>query len=205
MPFQSDLIVQELGPHRWEVREELKYQGSHEPLSVPAGKETDFASVPKQLRWLVPKYGVYNKAAVLHDHLCKLAEKDEFDRSDADGIFRRSMRELGVGYIRRWVMWAAVRLGGKLRGADWKEAARVILIALPVAVVAVPGMIVAQVLIWTYQLLELLVYAVRRGWSEVRPGELTEAVPRPTPYWSDQASARSTGMDREYELTKTAA
>lgn len=33
-------------------------------------------------------------------------------RADADGLFRRVMRELGVSGWRRWTMWAAVRLGG---------------------------------------------------------------------------------------------
>ena len=116
MPFETDLVVKErgdLGPHSWEVCEDLRYMGRKDSLEVPATTTTDFASVPKQLRWLVPKYGVYNKAAVLHDHLCKLAKNPDpkVNRSDADGIFRRSMRELGVGYIRRWTMWAAVRIG----------------------------------------------------------------------------------------------
>jgi Protein of unknown function (DUF1353) len=31
-------------------------------------------------------------------------------RIDADGIFRQSMRELGVPFLRRWIMWAAGRI-----------------------------------------------------------------------------------------------
>lgn len=176
---------------------------------MPAKTETDFASVPKQLRWLVPKYGVYNKSAVLHDHLCKRIHdgKPIVNRSDADGIFRRSMRELGVGYVRRWIMWAAVRIGGKLKDADWKEVIRVILIALPIAIVAVPGMLLAQVLTWLYQLFELLVYGVRWLSRLVfrSKGQLDESAPRPTTYWSPRVSARSTGMDPEYEKTAKSA
>jgi hypothetical protein len=67
--------------------------------------------VPGLFTWLVPRYGRFTKAAILHDFLCDEAKEGRFIRSQADGIFRRVMRELGVGFIRRWVMWAAVRLG----------------------------------------------------------------------------------------------
>ena len=101
MPFISDLVVQELATNLWQVREDLDYQGNQDTLTVPAGTTTDFASVPKLLRWFIPKYGKYNKATVLHDWLCGLAARDDFDRADADGNFRRALREVGVAYVRR--------------------------------------------------------------------------------------------------------
>jgi hypothetical protein len=91
--------------------EALNYQGERDLFKVPAGFVTDFASVPGLFTWLVPRYGRFTKAAILHDFLCDEAKEGRFIRSQADGIFRRVMRELGVGFIRRWVMWAAVRLG----------------------------------------------------------------------------------------------
>ncbi len=38
-------------------------------ITVPAGAVTDFASIPRFARMLIPKLGRYNKAAVIHDYL----------------------------------------------------------------------------------------------------------------------------------------
>ena len=169
----------------WELQSDLVYQGRDESFTVPAGTNTDFASIPNQLRWFVPKYGRYNRAAVLHDWLSVRAVAGDFDRSDADGIFRRSMRELGVGFLRRWVMWAAVRIASRLRGADSLHAALAVAIALVVLPVAGPGVLVAQILMWLYQLLESVVYLLRAlaGRLTGRP-PLDEPMPRPKMYWS---------------------
>ncbi len=99
--FLSDLVVRELGVDEWALEADLVYEGRSEKFAVPAGTPTDFASIPDQLRWFVPKYGRYNRAAVLHDWLSTRAAAGDFNRADADGIFRRSMRELGVGFLRR--------------------------------------------------------------------------------------------------------
>jgi hypothetical protein len=115
--------------------EALNYQGERDLFKVPAGFVTDFASVPGLFTWLVPRYGRFTKAAILHDFLCDEAKEGRFIRSQADGIFRRVMRELGVGFIRRWVMWAAVRLGsgwGVFQPNLW-QFLLVLLIAAPTA------------------------------------------------------------------------
>ncbi|WP_458688429.1 DUF1353 domain-containing protein [Nocardia tengchongensis] len=59
--------------------------------------------------------GAYTRAAIVHDYLCGHAP---VDRSDADGIFRRMLRECGVSAPQRWMMWAAVRFGGRMSGVD---------------------------------------------------------------------------------------
>ncbi|WP_131769358.1 DUF1353 domain-containing protein [Candidatus Protofrankia californiensis] len=107
MPFLSDRIfVEEIDDVRWRLLEPVIYEGKEQVFTVPKGFGTDFASVPRFLTWLVPTYGRYTKAAVLHDWLWKLADAGDFDRADADGIFRRAMRELDVAFLRRWLMWA---------------------------------------------------------------------------------------------------
>ena len=163
MPFTSDLVVREIDTNLWEVVEDLSYAGNRKPITVPWGTKTDFASVPKLLRWFIPKHGKYNKSAVLHDWLCDEAAEGRFNRADADGIFRRSMRELGVGYLRRRLMWVGVRWGGRLRGASVNEALIVIAITLVALPFALVGLITAQVLVWVYQLVELVVYVFRRA------------------------------------------
>jgi len=75
-------------------------------VTVPAGFETDYASVPR-LAWpLFPPRGPWSKAAVIHDYLCS---NDVCSRPLADAIFREIMRELGVPRWRRAVMYVAVR------------------------------------------------------------------------------------------------
>jgi hypothetical protein len=102
---------------------------------VPVHKRTDFASVPRAFVWFIPRYGRYTKAAILHDYLCSVAvPAGRIGRIDADGIFRQAMRELGVPFLRRWIMWAAVRLGALTNPAGrkkwWTEAWRVALVAV---------------------------------------------------------------------------
>lgn len=66
---------------------------------------TDLASVPQLLTWLVPKSGRHLPAALVHD---SMVDDDSIERFEADRIFRDGMRDLGVGFVRRWVMWTAV-------------------------------------------------------------------------------------------------
>jgi hypothetical protein len=125
---------------------------------VPAGFVTDFASVPGLFTWLVPRYGRFTKAAILHDFLCGEAKEGRFIRSQADGIFRRVMRELGVGFIRRWVMWAAVRLGSgwSVFQPNLWQFLLVLLIAAPTAAFVLTPTVVILVALAVFWIVELL-------------------------------------------------
>ena len=84
-------------------------------IRVPAGFETDFASIPQPFHWLISKLGRYNKAAVLHDWLySKSAYQYPYlvPRKLADLIFLDAMKDLGVVKWKRDLMYRAVRLGG---------------------------------------------------------------------------------------------
>src|SRR5262249_40304326 len=91
---------------------------------------------------------------ILHDALCRRAEEGRFSRREADGIFRQAMRLEEVAFLRRWAMWAAVRVGALAskngRTDWWKDAWLVALIALLVLPVVFPPalMIVAALLLW---------------------------------------------------------
>ncbi|MDP9420906.1 MAG: DUF1353 domain-containing protein [Actinomycetota bacterium] len=112
MPFiDKDIEVRARGPTHWEVLKAIRYHGREEGFIVHAGFETDFASVPRGLVWLIPKYGRFTAAAILHDFLWAQCRDGRFNWFDADGIFRRAMREDGVPFAHRWLMWGAVRLG----------------------------------------------------------------------------------------------
>jgi hypothetical protein len=139
VPFDDDtrLTVSQVDDNRWRLERDLLYHGRSDTFRVPAGFTTDFASVPRPLWWLVPRYGRFTRSTVLHDHLWGLADAGRISRCDADGIFRRSMNELGVPFLQRWIMWAAVRLGGVRR--RWTEPLRCgPASALAFGVIAVP-------------------------------------------------------------------
>jgi len=182
MPFTGPVVVQEVDRgdgSRWRLVEPLTYQGRDEPFVVPAGFETDFASVPRAFTWLIPRYGRYTKAAILHDFLSQQAAAGKFAWVDADGIFRRTMRELGVPILRRWLMWAAVRLRSIVEFAPsslWKQGAGpfialVVITVLGMAFLAVPAVVVTAWML-VFALLEALAYLparlVRRS-AQVNP------------------------------------
>ncbi len=183
--FLTDLVVRELDHDRWQLEEDLVYEGRADTFTVPKGTLTDFASIPSQLRWFIPKYGRYNRAAVLHDWLIREQGSPPVGRADADGIFRRSMREIGVGFVRRWLMWAAVRVAARLEGASSAHATLAIAIAVVALPVVLPGITIAQVLMWSYQLLEMAVYGIRTVVARMRGHDPPkDRRPRLHMYWT---------------------
>jgi hypothetical protein len=166
MPFLTgEPAVRQDGDRTWKLLEPIEYQGKHETFRVSAGFETDFASVPRLVTWLVPTYGRYTKAAILHDYLCTESHLGRFDRADADGIFRRAMRELNVGFLRRWLMWVAVRFGGGWKNF-WKPNALFGVGVLLLGLVAAGFLVVPVVVVFAWSLafwfLEWLVYVPLR-------------------------------------------
>lgn len=117
MPFLrrfDEMTIQPAGPKTWRLVEELAYAGERETFLIPAGYVTDFATVPGFLRSPtgIDAYGPYTRAAIVHDWLLtsEIPARRVTSR-DADGIFRRVMREEGTDFMTRWLMWAAVRWG----------------------------------------------------------------------------------------------
>ena len=78
--------------------------------TVPADFVTDFASVPRCLWWIVPPWGRYFPAAVVHDWLYSTHDRP---REDADRIFLMLMDALKIPTWRRRAMYIAVRLFGE--------------------------------------------------------------------------------------------
>lgn len=120
MSFTGTLRLQEgeLDQWRqWMLLEPLSFRN----ITVPAGFVTDGASVPRPLWWLLPAWGRYSRAAVIHDYLCK-AHFDDVDlgfyltRKIADDLFYEAMVECGVNVTMRWLMWASVRLNAWAKG-----------------------------------------------------------------------------------------
>jgi Protein of unknown function (DUF1353) len=158
VPFEpGTLVVRRVGPNTWALVDELVYLGRRQRFVVPAGFRTDFASVPRVVTWLVPRFGAYTLAAILHDWLCREGIRSgAVTPREADGIFRRVMRESGVPVLRRWMMWAGVRWGAltdEERRPGWVVSAPGVLaisvlaapLVMPPAVVILPGLLVYAV------------------------------------------------------------
>lgn len=170
MPFKSThLHVARVDATTWRLRHALTYIGTDDTIVVPVGFVTDFASVPRSLQWLAPSTGTYTLAAIVHDWLCEHMRDgkaalpapgcqlgDTWDRivtsRDADGLFRRIMREQGVRPVQRWLLWAGARVGA-IRNPHRRPGTLRDLPALAAtAVVAAPFVLPVLVLIWIARL-----------------------------------------------------
>jgi len=176
VPFAPDaeLIVKQLDDQNWEVKTTLRYTGTRESFEVPVGQGTDFASVPRPFVWFLPRYGSYTMAAILHDYLWReRAAKGEMEWVDADGLFRRSMRELKVPFFRRWIMWTAVRWAALLKPRGRKgwlhEAWRVLLFSVLAAPFVLPPAVLILIALLAFYVLELL------GWIVIEVGSSVHA------------------------------
>ncbi|TYP88453.1 DUF1353 domain-containing protein [Blastococcus xanthinilyticus] len=175
MPFESGpVVVRRLDDEWWAVVEPLVYHGARDRFVVPAGFPTDFATVPRVVVWLVPRFGRYTAAAILHDWLCTVGiASGAVTAREADGLFRRVMRESGVPVVRRWLMWCAVRwgaFGDPVRGAGWwRSAPGVLAISLLAAPVVLPPALVITVALAVYGAVEAAVGLVTGS----RPEDVT--------------------------------
>ncbi|HEV2760640.1 MAG TPA: DUF1353 domain-containing protein [Acidimicrobiales bacterium] len=150
---ESTVRVEQVDDTNWKLLEGFDYQGKSEVFHVPPGQPTDFASVPRLFVWFLPRYGRWTKAAILHDHLWRdRAGQGKMEYVDADGTFRRAMRELEVPFLKRWIMWGAVRWGALLKPGGRKgwlrEFPRLALItAVALPIVLPPALVVAAALL----------------------------------------------------------
>lgn len=176
--FDSELSIRAVSATTWSLLAPLIWTGTKgDTFIVPVGFVTDFATVPRFLHWLISPYGAYTRAAVLHDWLLvELARWQAVTDSlghipqarpptisrDADGIFRRIMEDLGVPWAKRWTMWAAVRIAalfshrrayGRLFGRDAARVAGIAVLATPVVLPGVVGVLISlgltRIITWT--------------------------------------------------------
>lgn len=136
--FTGELTITQLDVdyRTWRLEQPLVYEvgeeGSGREILVHRLFETDGASIPRIFQSLLPTWGRYSRAAVIHDYLYNelrpggSPHPEAPDRRSADAVFREAMEVSGVGLITRWTMWAAVRAFGFLalqaaRAAAWKE------------------------------------------------------------------------------------
>lgn len=108
--LHRDIRVEQVGDVLWRLLAPVVYLGRYGTYAVPSGYVTDFASVPRLIWWAFPQSGRWNPAAIVHDWLITDGLKAGFITSpQVDAEFRRALRACGVGFVRRWLMWAGVR------------------------------------------------------------------------------------------------
>lgn len=93
--FQSEsLAVRSSDGRSFTLIEPLVYLSNREgTLVVPAGTTTDGASTPRALWRVIPPFGDYWMAAVLHDFLYR---ETTYPKDHCDRIFLEAMQSLGV-------------------------------------------------------------------------------------------------------------
>jgi hypothetical protein len=100
---------------KWIVVQSVVYLSdvAQRVIAVPAGFQTDLASVPR-IPLVYDLCGdTASLAAIVHDYLYST---HLVDRATADAVLREASAVTGVPAWRRWLMWAGVRLGG---GSHW--------------------------------------------------------------------------------------
>lgn len=122
--FTNMLLVSPLPDGKtWIIRSDFGYdigeEGSKEAINVPIGFMTDFASVPRILWGVIPRWGKYGNAAVVHDYMYW---QQAYPRKRADQIFLEGMKVLGVSKIVYRTIYYSVRFFGTL--AWWNNARR---------------------------------------------------------------------------------
>lgn len=124
--FTQSLLVSPLPDGgRWVVRGEFGYdvgeKDSGDRISVPIGFVTDFASIPRMFWKILPKWGKYGNAAVIHDYLYWEGIRP---RKECDDIFLEGME---VWYVPLWIrypMYWAVRWFGSFTYGQEKRKAK---------------------------------------------------------------------------------
>jgi len=86
-------------------------------ITCPRMYLTDGASIPGLLQMLVgsPWSGKYPRAAVIHDWLCSsegeiLGTDKKLTKKETDQVFLEMLEFLGVGSVKRYKMYFAVRI-----------------------------------------------------------------------------------------------
>lgn len=158
-------IFKESAWDEWRTTQPLTFDGFNENFEVPVDFATDLVSVPGVVSWFIPRAGRYARAAVLHDYLWRYPERTGCDRRQGDYRFRRQMQRDGVSLLRRWIMWAAVRMAAIVQGkggAGWQRdvpgaLALLVLVALPVVLLPGIAILASSFVFWILETIVALV------------------------------------------------
>lgn len=102
----SDFASEALDSDYWVVSNSFIYylgeKGSNRWVEVPLGYLTDGASVPRIFWNIIPPWGRWGQAAIVHDYLCEYLKvktpegECDITRKECDDIFLEAMIVIGV-------------------------------------------------------------------------------------------------------------
>jgi hypothetical protein len=110
--FPNRLVVSPtINAKTWCLEQDFKYittaKLESKDIIVPKGFLTDFASVPIPIRSIIPKWGKYGRAAVIHDWLYYEGNKGG-TKEFADQVLLEAMEISGVNSFVRTIIFKAV-------------------------------------------------------------------------------------------------
>lgn len=110
------MIVPQPDGRRWRLGEPLQYKSAiGSVITVPQSFVTDLASIPKLFWNILPPFGKYTAAAVVHDWLYRT---HRIPRAGADAILLEAMEVCRVPRWQCMVIYLAVRIFG---GFAWRN------------------------------------------------------------------------------------
>lgn len=104
-----------MGEYEMKVHSDFVWVDPEITVTVPKGYKFDGASIPRSMwRVIGGPWGPYRDAAAVHDYLYSDGHREypEVTRKQADGYFRKIMKQAGVSSWLAWTMHKAVRAGG---------------------------------------------------------------------------------------------
>ncbi len=110
--FIGRCVTEGVAPYRWRLVEDFAYESrAGRILTVPAGFETDFASVPRLLWPILPLSDAVHFIASgrsIHDYAVRNRKRLGYSLMDCHRLFREVLLFSGTGGQKTAVMYAAV-------------------------------------------------------------------------------------------------
>ena len=118
LKLPDELHLNYLGKGRWELLKSYSAVWDGGRIEVPEGFQTDLASIPRIARSIIPQIGDQNGPSVIHDWCYRFRWKA---RPISDALFLATMKVKAVNWLRRNIIYAAVRAGGWVTWNKRKE------------------------------------------------------------------------------------
>lgn len=107
MPIQMHSVWNPLKPNKRKLTESIQIGTD----KIPYGFVWDGASVPRIFHWVLPRWGVHEHIYCRHDYRYSRGSQ-RGTRKQADKIMFNDMKDNGVCFVRRYLVYLAVRLVG---------------------------------------------------------------------------------------------
>jgi hypothetical protein len=115
LPTKGNWLKRLITKKRWELTKNISIKIFLWKITIPKGTITDFASVPRILKWLLPDDAIYSIASVVHDYLYHTHKTSKWL---ADAFFYEILKMEKIRKPIAFIMWLAVFLFGYFAWAN---------------------------------------------------------------------------------------